>query len=61
MIHILILGDLAELGAIVQEYDKLEQRYRTLNSDTGEVEKQFLAICLKFKAEREEWKQEQIR
>ena len=54
-------GDLAELGVIVQEYDKLESRYRTLNSDTADVEKQFLAICLKFKSERDEWRQEQIR
>jgi len=55
-----ILGEINEIG-LVQEFDKLENRYRTLNEETVEHERQFLNICEKFQAERENWKQEQIR
>lgn len=46
---------------MVQEFDKLEHKYRSLNEETAENERQFLNICEKFQAERENWKQEQIR
>jgi len=55
-----IPGEISEIG-LVQEFDKLENKYRSLNDETAENERQFLNICEKFQAERENWKQEQIR
>ena len=46
---------------MVAEFDKLQKLNRQLTDDATTVEKRFYSICQKFQAEKNEWKNEQIR
>ena len=46
---------------MVNEFDKLQKLNKQLTEDAATVEKRFYAICQKFQAEKNEWKNEQIR